>query len=280
MNSVWQRTKPDDEEDHHTGWTFADPDGKPFANSIGLGGPFPSSYPENKPDPFLQAKNVREIYEKVGDQDGKYTVPILFDKKLKTIVSNESSEIIQMLNSQFNEFSSYPELNLAPDYLKDAMDEVDEWIYPNINNGVYRCGFAKSQQAYDAAIEDLTAAFDRLEELLSRQRYVAGDQFTLSDIRLFVTLLRFDEVYVVYFKTNTRSVASSHTLINYCREIYQMPGVADTINMDQIKQHYYCSHPDLNRFSIVPRGTDFESTLKEPHDRETIHKVKRQKVDN
>jgi putative glutathione S-transferase len=263
-----------------SGWTFADPDGKPFANSIGLGGPFPSSYPENKPDPFLGAKNVREIYEKVGDKDGKYTVPILFDKKLKTIVSNESSEIIQMLNSKFNKFSSVPELNLAPEELKEAMDEVDAWIYPNINNGVYRCGFAKSQQAYDGSIEDLTAAFDRLEELLSNQRFIAGDQFTLSDIRLFVTLLRFDEVYVVYFKTNTRTVMNSPTLLNYCREIYQMPGVADTVNMAQIKEHYYCSHPDLNKFSIIPKGPGFEKMLKEPHNRDTIcHQAKKQKLD-
>lgn len=264
----------------NSGWTFADPEGKPFANSIGLGGPFPASYPENEPDPFLGAKNIREVYEKVGDKDGKYTVPILFDKKLKTIVSNESSEIIQMLNSEFNEFSSAPELNLAPDELKEAMDEVDAWIYPNINNGVYRCGFAKSQQAYDGAIEDLTAAFDRLEEVLSKQRYVAGDLFTLSDIRLFVTLLRFDEVYVVYFKTNTRAVMNSPTLLNYCREIYQMPGVADTVNMAQIKEHYYCSHPDLNKFSIIPKGPGFEKLLKEPHDRDTIsQQAKKQKLD-
>ncbi|KAL7474840.1 hypothetical protein ACHAW6_000791 [Cyclotella cf. meneghiniana] len=264
---VWQHTKPGDPSDNHTGWTFADPESKPFANSIGLGGPFPSSYPGNTPDPHLHAKNIREIYEKVGDKDGKYTVPILFDKKLKTIVSNESSEIIQMLNSEFNDFSSFPEVDLGPAQLKKSMDDVDSWIYPSINNGVYRCGFAKSQQAYNKAIEELTAAFDRVEEILSKQRFITGDNFTLSDIRLFVTLLRFDEVYVVYFKTNTRAVANSAVLLNYCREIYQMNGVASTVNMAQIKEHYYCSHPDLNKFSIIPKGTDFESLLKEPHDR-------------
>ena len=278
-NTVWQKTKPNDPDDKHCGWTFADPNGTPFANSIGLGGPFPSSYPENSPDPYLEAKSVRDIYEKVGDKDGKYTVPILFDKKLKTIVSNESSEIIQMLNSRFNDFASHPEINLASDELKAAMDEVDSWIYPNINNGVYRCGFAKSQQAYDKAINDLTIAFDRIEDLLSKQRYIAGDEFTLSDIRLFVTLLRFDEVYVVYFKTNTRSVSNAPNMLNYCREIYQMPGVADTVNMNQIKEHYYCSHPDINKFSIIPKGPDFEKLLKEPHDRERLfHQAKKQKV--
>ena len=213
----------------------------------------------------------------MGDTNGKYTVPVLFDKKLKTIVSNESSEIIQMLNSEFNEFASSPEIDLAPQELKEAMDEIDSWIYPNINNGVYRCGFAKSQQAYDEAIDGLTAAFDRVEGLLSKQRYIAGDRFTLSDIRLFVTLIRFDEVYVVYFKTNTRSVAHSPAMLNYCREIYQMPGVAETVNSAQIKEHYFCSHPELNKFSIIASGADFERLLKEPHNRE--HLAKKQKLD-
>jgi len=132
-----------------------------------------------------------------------------------------------------------------------------------------RCGFAKSQKAYDIAINELTASFDKLEEILSTRRFIAGDRLTLSDIRLFVTLLRFDEVYTVYFKCNTRSVANSDTLLNYCREIYQMTGVAGTVNMHQIKEHYYCSHPDLNRWSIVPKGPDFIKMLEKPHDRES-----------
>jgi len=268
---VWQKTKPDDPNDLHNGWVFADKtSGKVLKNTAGLGGPFPSSYPKNEADPIFNAKTVRDIYEMAGDKDGKYTVPILFDKWSLTIVSNESSEIIQMLNTQFNEYASFPEVNLEPEDLKVAMESVDNWIYPHINNGVYRCGFAKTQKAYDIAIDELTAAFDRVEEILSRQRFIAGDRFTLSDIRLFVTLLRFDEVYVVYFKTNTRSVANSPVLLNYCREIYQMPGVADTVDMHQIKEHYYCSHPDLNKLSIVPRGPDFERMLKERHNRDDL----------
>jgi putative glutathione S-transferase len=140
---------------------------------------------------------------------------------------------------EFNEFAKYPDACLNPEDMREAMADVDEWIYPTINNGVYRCGFAKSQEAYDTAIGELTESVDKLESILSKQRYIAGDKFTLSDIRLFVTLLRFDEVYVVYFKTNTRSVALSPALLNYCREIYQMPGVKETANMDQIKLHYY-----------------------------------------
>lgn len=269
---IWQSTRPG--IDGHTGWMLATEDDKsdesPLRNSIGLGGPFPRSYPENSPDPHLGAKSVRELYEKCGDTGGKYSVPVLYDKKLKTIVSNESSEIIRMFNSEFNNWATRPEVELEPEDLKSTMKEVDDWIYPTINNGVYRCGFAKSQKAYDLAIEELTSSFDRLEKLLSTRRYVAGDRFTLSDVRLFVTLLRFDEVYVVYFKTNTRSVEGSPVLLNYCREIYQMPGIAETVNMRQIKEHYYCSHPDLNKWSIVPRGRNFEALLKMPHDRENV----------
>jgi len=267
---VWKKTRPDDPEDGHTGWVFADPNGEPYANTIGLGGPFPASYPENEPEPFYNSKSVRDLYERVGDVDGKYTVPILWDKKQSTIVSNESADIIKMLNSEFNEFAKSPDMDLDPSDLRKSMESVDEWIYPSINNGVYRCGFAKSQTAYDKAIGELTESFDRLESVLSKQRYIAGDRFTLSDIRLFVTLVRFDEVYVVYFKTNTRSVANSPVLLNYVREIYQMPGVKETVNMDQIKLHYYCSHPDLNTYSIVPRGPNFEALLQQPHNRDKL----------
>ena len=130
-------------------------------------------------------------------------------------------------------------------------------------------------QAYDKAIVELTAAFDKAESILSKQRFIAGDKFTLSDIRLFVTLVRFDEVYIVYFKTNTRSIRNSPALLNYVREIYQMNGVKDTVNMKQIKQHYYCSHPDLNKFSIIPKGSDFLKLIEEPHNRDEMNSRKR-----
>ena len=135
---IWQRTKPDNPDDSHCGWIFGNVDGAPLQNSIGLGGPFPSHYPENDPDPNLGAKSVREIYELVGDTGGKYAVPILFDKKLKTIVSNESADIIHMLNSEFNEFATNPNVDLAPEDMKSSMNDVDQWIYSTFNNGVYR----------------------------------------------------------------------------------------------------------------------------------------------
>jgi putative glutathione S-transferase len=146
-----------------------------------------------------------------------------------------------MLSSEFNKFSSTPELDLYPDELKEQIDAVNEWIYPKINNGVYRCGFAKSQEAYDSAIAELTEAFDKVDEILQKQRFIAGNTFTEADVRLVVTLLRFDEVYVVYFKTNTRSVATTPAILDYCREIYQIPGVKETVNIESIKAHYFCS---------------------------------------
>ena len=175
-----------------------------------------------------------------------------------------------MLSSEFNDFAKNPELDIYPEKLRDEIDKVNDWVYPTINNGVYRCGFAQSQQAYDKAIAELTEAFDRVEDILSNQRYIAGDTFTEADIRLFVTLLRFDEVYVVYFKTNTRSVANSPAILEYCREIYQMPGVKETVNMEQIKAHYYCSHPTLNLYSIIPKGADFMKLLEQPHTRDKM----------
>jgi len=275
---VWKKTKPDDPTDPHSGWVFADPDGTAYPNTQGLGGPFPTSYPANEAEPFYSAKSIRDIYDAVGDTNGKYTVPVLYDKKLKTIVSNESAEIIEMLNSEFNEFAKHPELDLNPKGLHEEMAKMNEFIYPTINNGVYRCGFATSQQAYDTAIGELTASFDRIEEILTHQRYIAGDTLTLADIRLFVTLLRFDEVYVVYFKTNTRSVATSPAILNYLRELYQIDGVKGTVNMEQIKLHYFASHPDLNKYSIVPKGANTIAKLEEPHNRESVGSNKKQKV--
>jgi putative glutathione S-transferase len=264
VHPVWQKTR-EDPDDPHCGWIFGDPNGEPLTNTIGLGGPFPAQFPGSEPDPNLGVKFVRDIYEYCEDTVGTYSVPILWDKKLKTIVSNESSEIIRMLNSEFNDFATNPELDLYPEEHRLAIDDINGYVYQNINNGVYRCGFSKSQPAYDEAVGKLTAAFDRVDEILKEQRFIAGDVFTEADIRLFVTLVRFDEVYAVYFKTNTRSVTYTPAILNYCREIYQMPGVAETVDMEQIKWHYYTSHPTYNHFSVVPAGANFLERLKEPH---------------
>jgi len=276
VHPTWQRTRPDDEDDQHCGWVFAAPKGsdETFTNSAGLGGPFPAHMPGCEPNPLFESKSVRDIYEKARDVEGKYTVPILWDKQKETIVSNESSEIIQMLNRCFNDFAKNASLDLEPENLKDEMASVDGWIYDTLNNGVYRCGFASTQRAYDIAIDELTDSFDRVANILQNQRFIAGDQITMSDVRLFPTLLRFDEVYVVYFKCNTRTVRHTPAILNYCREIYQMAGVKETVDMAGIKQHYFTSHPHLNKFSVIPRGIDFEALLKQPHDRNNYKKQK------
>lgn len=269
VHPIWQKTRPGDDE--HRGWVFGDPKSKePLTNSEGRGGPFLAAYPDNEAERQFGSKSVRDLYDHAGDTEGKYTVPILWDKKKGTIVSNESAEIIRMLNAEFNEFAEKPDLDLCPEALLDSIDEVNEWVYDNLNNGVYRCGFAKTQEAYDKAIADLTEAFDKVDRILQKQRYVAGDTFTEADVRLFVTLVRFDEVYTVYFKCNTRSVTASSAILNYCREIYQMPGVKDTVDMQQIKMHYYASHPELNYYSIVPKGNDFLKLLEESHNRHEL----------
>jgi putative glutathione S-transferase len=146
VHPTWRKTK-DDPEDKHCGWVFGDPDGEPFTNTIGLGGPFPPAHDGNEPNPFFKAFSIREVYEKVGDKEGKYTVPILWDKKKETIVSNESSEIIQMLNSEFNQFARNPDLDLESTDLKEKMDAVDPWIYDSLNNGMC-CKTHKSTSAY------------------------------------------------------------------------------------------------------------------------------------
>jgi glutathionyl-hydroquinone reductase len=269
VHPTWKKTRPD--QDEHAGWVFGDPKGLPFTNTLGNGGPFPPAYPDTEPDPISNAKSIREVYERAHDVNGKYTVPILWDKKLNTIVNNESSEIIRMLNSEFNEFAKNPDLDLVPSELLGAIDEVNDWVYRGINNGVYSCGFAKTQEAYDLAMTALTDAFDRVTGILEKQRYIAaGGRFTEADVRLFTTLLRWDEVYYVYFKINARSVARTPAVLNYCREIYQMPGVKETVHMDQIKVHCFTSHTLLNPFSIIPRGFQFEKLLGEPHNRASI----------
>ncbi len=273
VHPTWRHTNPDNPKDKHRGWIFGNPDGKPFHNTMGRGGPFPPAYPGNDPDPVLNAFSVRNIYEYAEDTSGKYTIPLLWDTKLNTIVNNESSDISYMLNSSFNKFAAKPELDLYTEDDDDALDrlnEVSQWLYPMMIHGVYRCGFAKTQRAYDIAIEELTAAFDAADDLLQHQRYLTGDTLTDADIRFFVTLLRFDEVYAFYFRANTRLVLMTPSLLNFCREIYQMPGVAETCQMDQIKAHFFGSHAEWNKYSVVPRGLDFMRYLEMPHDRDSV----------
>jgi putative glutathione S-transferase len=195
---------------------------------------------------------------------GRVTVPVLWDKRRKTIVNNESSEIIRMLNSAFDAFTPV-RTDFYPDELRNEIDEINTLVYANINNGVYRAGFASSQEAYEEAFTNLFDALDRLEERLSVRRYVVGARLTEADWRLFTTLVRFDAVYYGHFKCNLRRIDDYPNLSNYLRDLYQVPGVAETVNMDHIKRHYYGSHRRLNPSGIVPLGPALDFTA--PHDR-------------
>ena len=287
------------------------------------------------PDTINGAKFVRDLYDLHGPHDlSKFTVPILWDKKTKKVVSNESSEIIVMLNEAFNAVAKNPDLDLNPADLRvrplslgprcacwkrhatkphhsdtcplaqEEMAAVDKWIYPGINDGVYRCGFSTTQQAYEEAFDSLFAALDRADGILAKQRYIAGDRLTLSDIRLWMTLIRFDPVYVVYFKTNKKRIDEYPNLFNYVKEIWQVSGVVTrcsttprpapratcrlrvprltaeprgqipevkaSTDLGHIKTHYFSSHPRHNFYSIIPKGNVVD--LDAPHDRERLPK--------
>jgi putative glutathione S-transferase len=219
-------------------------------------------------DHLYGSEYMYQIYQKADpDFNGLVTVPVLWDKKLETIVNNESSEIIRMLNSAFNDFGR-AELDFYPSELQEQIDEINPLIYDNINNGVYRAGFASSQRAYDAAYDRLFKIMDMLEERLSKQRYLVGEQITEADWRLFTTLVRFDAVYYNHFKTNKKRLIEYPNLWAYTRELYQVPGVADTVNMDHIKTHYFASHRSINPTGIIPRGPDIDFLI--PHGRDHL----------
>lgn len=222
-------------------------------------------------DPLLNADYMYQIYTAAkSDYSGRVTVPVLWDKKKNTIVSNESSEIIRMFNSAFDEVGANKEVDFLPEELIAEIDELNEFIYPNINNGVYLSGFATTQKAYDEAVVSLFDALDKIEERLVTRRYLTGDTITEADWRLFPTLVRFDPVYVGHFKCNIKRIVDYPNIWGYVRDLYQVPGVAETVNMDHIKSHYYGSHDTINPTLIVPRGPEIDfMTL---HGREKLSK--------
>ena len=221
------------------------------------------------PDTVNGAKKLHEVYTKAdAHYTGRVTVPVLWDKQHGTIVSNESSEIIRMFNSEFDAVAAHPEHDFYPEALRAEIDEINAFVYPNVNNGVYRCGFATTQEAYEEAFCQLFGALDRLEERLGRQRYLVGDRMSEADWRLFTTLVRFDAVYVGHFKCNLRRIADMPNLQGYLRELYQLPGVAETVNMAHIKRHYYESHGTINPTGVVPAGPELD--LDTPHGRERL----------
>ncbi|MBL4787432.1 MAG: glutathione S-transferase family protein [Cohaesibacteraceae bacterium] len=228
------------------GWTFEDGDGV-------------------VPDSVNNAEFAYQIYTAAKpDYSGRVTVPILWDKKTNTIVSNESSEIIRMFNSAFDDVGAKAG-DYYPQALRSEIDTLNERIYDTVNNGVYKTGFATTQEAYDEAIVPLFDTLDWLEDRLGSQRYLTGSKITEADWRLFTTLVRFDPVYVGHFKCNIRRIADYPNLSNFVRDLYQQPGVAATVNMEHIKQHYYASHETINPSRVVPKGPVLD--YGQPHDR-------------
>ena len=214
------------------------------------------------PDEINGFSLLSEAYLKSDPSfDGRVTVAVLWDKKTQRIVNNESSEIIRMLNAEFNAFTEST-IDYYPVELREEIDEINAFVYTNINNGVYRTGFATTQAAYEKAFTALFATLDNLEERLSGQSYLLGNQITEADWRLFTTLVRFDAVYYSHFKCNQKRLVDYLHLWRYTRNLYQVPGVADTVNMDHIKRHYYGTHASLNPTGIVPKGPEIDFTIR------------------
>ncbi|MCT0223900.1 glutathione S-transferase family protein [Synechococcus sp. CS-1328] len=220
------------------------------------------------PDPVRQARFLHQLYTQADPHcSGRVTVPLLWDRQRDTIVSNESSEIIRMLNSAFDQLGARPG-DYYHEPLRPAIDRLNARIYDTVNNGVYKCGFATSQAAYEEAFEPLFATLDWLEQHLSQHRYLLGTECTEADWRLFTTLVRFDPVYVGHFKCNRRRLVDYPHLFAYVRELYQMPGIAATVDFDHIKRHYYQSHATINPSGVVPLGPSIDFTA--PHGRERL----------
>jgi len=213
------------------------------------------------PDTVLDKRFLRDVYVSADPSfTGRVTVPVLYDKEQGVIVNNESTEIIRMLNDAFGpELAKYSEVNLAPPDLVEASDTMRDRIYHRFNNGVYRAGFAHSQDAYERAVTGVFEALDEMETILSKQRYLVSDhRMTEVDICAFGTLVRFDPVYVGHFKCNLRRIADYEHLPNYLRDLYQTPRIAPTVHLDHIKQHYYRSHEKINPSGVVPIGPRFD----------------------
>ncbi|MGI9572738.1 glutathione S-transferase family protein [Alloalcanivorax xenomutans] len=219
-------------------------------------------------DPLYGLSKLYELYLKADPHyTGRVTVPVLWDKQRETIVSNESAEIIRMLNQAFDGLGARAG-DYYPEALRAEIDAINDTVYNRVNNGVYKAGFATSQAAYDEAVVSLFDTLDELEQRLSRQRYLVGNTLTEADLRLWTTLVRFDAVYVTHFKCDRRRISDYPNLNGLLRELYQLPGVAETVYMDHIRHHYFRSHPTVNPHGLIPIGPELDFTA--PHQRERL----------
>ena len=223
--------------------------------------------PGHGPDPVNGFQFLSEAYEATDPTyDGRVTTPTLWDRRTGQVVSNESADIVRMLNAEFAAFADPAAPDLYPPDLRQEIDALNERIYATVNNGVYRAGFATSQAAYEEAFDALFATLEWLDELLGERRYLTGERLTEADWRLFPTLVRFDSVYATHFKCNLRRIVDYPNLWGYTKKLYQWPGIAETVDMDHIKRHYYMTHPEVNPSRIVPKGPAIDFTA--PHGRE------------
>lgn len=226
---------------------------------------FRTDFPGATGDTLFGSKYMRDIYLRANPQaSGRVTVPVLWDRQQNTIVSNESADIIRMFNSAFDEITGNTD-NYLPDDLRDRCDALNSRIYDSVNNGVYKAGFATSQDAYDKAVGPLFDSLDWIEGLLAENRYLAGDRVTEADWRLFTTICRFDSVYHTHFKCNRRQIVQYPNLWGWAKELYQWPGVAETVRPDHFNRHYYYSHDMINPNRIIPIGPDIDWSA--PHGR-------------
>ncbi|NWO08333.1 MAG: glutathione S-transferase family protein [Alteromonadaceae bacterium] len=219
-------------------------------------------------DHLYNSDFMHQVYTRAApDYSGRVTVPVLWDKQQETIVSNESADIIRMFNSAFNELDGVnADLDLYPEALRAEIEAINERVYHTVNNGVYKAGFATAQDKYEQAYTELFDSLDWLEKILSERRYLTGSQLTEADWRLFTTLIRFDAVYYSHFKCNRQQIRDYPNLSGYLRELYQVPGVAETVDIGQIKRHYYLSQRTINPTQIVPVGPELDFSA--PHGRE------------
>ncbi|MAY63650.1 MAG: glutathione-dependent reductase [Rhizobiales bacterium] len=223
-------------------------------------------------DSLMGKDYLHQVYTEADPHyTGRVTVPALWDKQKKTIVSNESAEIIRMFNSAFAEIADPKAPDFYPEELQGEIDEINDLVYNTVNNGVYKAGFATEQEVYEENVAALFDTLDKIEDRLKAQRYLVGEKLTEADWRLFTTLVRFDPVYVGHFKCNIRRIADYPNLLGYLRELYQMPGIAGTVNFTHIKRHYYGSHATINPNGIVPVGPAME--LDAPHGRDGLKKA-------
>ena len=221
-------------------------------------------------DHLYNSDFIHQVYTRAApDYSGRVTVPVLWDKQQETIVSNESADIIRMFNSAFNELDVVNAgLDLYPEALRAEIEAINERVYHTVNNGVYKAGFATAQDKYEQAYTELFDSLDWLERVLSERRYLTGSQLTEADWRLFTTLIRFDAVYYSHFKCNRQQIRDYPNLSGYLRELYQVPGVAETVDIGQIKRHYYVSQRTINPTQIVPVGPELD--FSSPHGRESV----------